>query len=157
MTYAGKAVHDPEEDGSRTTRDRGWATPTSSNVRVGGHLVLDAPQGSEGWYRRAQAGGGQARQLVGEDRHLLLGGEDDLDAQRDGSLEHDVEPCERVLTERGDPHQTTNVPGEAGQAQWVADGRDDLVAELVELSRDLPGCQPGALREHDPHDTKYMR
>ena len=124
---------------------------------MGGHLVLDGPQGGEGGHRRVQAGGGQARQLVRQHGHLLLGGEDDLDPEGRGSLEHGVEPGEGVGPERGDPHQVAHVPGEAGQAERVAHGHQDVVAELVEPGGDLPGRQSRALGEQDPHGLKYIR
>ena len=83
--------------------------------------------------------------------HLLLGREDDLDTQDDGPFENGFEPSERVLAERGDTHEVVHVPGEAGQAQWVADRGQDLMAEFVEPGGDLSGRQARALGEEHLH------
>ena len=156
LTNAGKADHASRADGSRTTTERGWATPAASNVARADTLSCTRASAAKGGTAVHRPAAAQARELVRQDRHLLLGGEHDLDVQRDGSFQDGVEPPERVRTERGDPHEAADVPGEAGEAQRVAHRREDLVAELVEPGRDLPRRQSRALGQQHSHGAPFM-
>ena len=156
LTNAGKADHASRSEASRTTTERGWATPAASNVAHADTLSCRRANAANGGTAVHRPAARQARELVRQHRHLFLGGEHDVDAQRDGPFQDGVEPPERVRTERGDPHEVADVAGEAGQAQGIAHRRQDLVAELVEPGRDLPRRQPRTLGQQHSHGAPFM-
>ena len=141
----------PEPIGLRHHRRR-WlreSDPVEGPVR--GHLVL---HGGEGGEVRHDGGHPGRRQPVGTGRqhgHLLLGGEERIEAAGRPHRQGRVEPGERVRAVRGDAVEPADAPGEPGQGQRIGRQHLDLVPGLGQPSRRLPGRQARAVAEQDPH------
>ena len=117
----------------------------------GRHLVLDPAEGRERRHRRSDSGAGQRSGVGGEDRHLLLGGEQDVVAVVADHRHGRRQPAQGIASVGGDAMHPAYVTGEAGEAQRV--GRHDAhgVPRTRELRRDLARRQARAVREQDAH------
>jgi hypothetical protein len=82
---------------------------------------------------------------------MLLGGEDDVNARSFGHGQQLLEPGQRPAAEFGDREQGADVTGEAGQADRVGDGDRDLMSQLVQAGRHLPGGEPRTLGGKNAH------
>ena len=136
---------------STSMAEGGWGIPRRRQRGRRRDLVLDGGQRSEGRHGGGDPGLLEPALGPGEHRHLLLSGEQHVEAAGPVDLEGGVEPRQGVHSVRGNPMDSMDGAGEPAQAHRVGRQNVDHVTVRRQPGGALAGRQPRAVAEQHPH------